>query len=224
MEENISKLGIVYILTNLAMPGYVKIGITSGSIEQRIRELSGPSSVPIPFECFYAGQVNNIKEVEGGLHDAFGDHRVNPKREFFKIAPERVVAVLRLLSIKEVTPTLNTGIDSDEDKESLEVARKRRSAFNFRLVQIAPGSELKFLRNEEITCQVDIDQKHVVFNDRQMSLSEAAKEALGYKWQVQGPAYWTYNGEILDEIRQKFEENSEALDDHYEAIKAESAS
>ena len=44
---------IVYVLTNESMEGLVKIGRTSTGVEQRIRELDN-TSVPLPFQCFYA--------------------------------------------------------------------------------------------------------------------------------------------------------------------------
>lgn len=203
--ENKGAAGIIYILTNLAMPGYIKIGKTSGSVEKRIKELSGSTSVPLPFECFYAVRVADMNLVEGSLHDAFGDHRINPKREFFEIAPERVVAVLRLVALDEVTPSVNTGVESKEDAKAIEAARKRRSAFNFKMVDIPAGAELAFIRDENITCRVAVDQKHVEYQGEHMSVSSAAQKALGSKWQVQGPAYWTFDGELLDERRIRFE-------------------
>ena len=45
---------IVYILTNEAMPGLIKIGYTDKSIEERMKELSRHTGVPLPFSCFYA--------------------------------------------------------------------------------------------------------------------------------------------------------------------------
>ena len=85
---------IIYILTNEAMPGYVKIGKTANNLEQRVRDLSASTSIPLPFTVFYACTVKNAQFVEHQLHDAFDDNRVNPKREFFRVAPERVVAAL----------------------------------------------------------------------------------------------------------------------------------
>ena len=85
---------IIYILINEAMPGYVKIGKTSTSLEQRVRELSGSTSVPLPFTCFYACTVKDASFVERQLHDAFDNNRINPHREFFQISPERVVSPL----------------------------------------------------------------------------------------------------------------------------------
>src|SRR3989344_5302049 len=94
---------IIYILTNEAMPGYVKIGRTSANLEQRIRELSASTSIPIPFTCFYACTVKDAQFVEHQLHDAFDNNRINPKREFFQIAPERVVSALKLAEIENIT-------------------------------------------------------------------------------------------------------------------------
>ena len=209
--------GIVYILTNEAMPGYVKIGKTTTSVEQRILELSRSTAVPLPFECYYAARVADMSKVEAAFHDAFGDHRINPRREFFNISPERVVAILRLLALEEVTPSRNVGVESKEDAVAIEIARKKRSAFNFKMVNIPVGAELKFIRDESLTCTVAPDQKHVLFSGEEMSLSGAAQKALNYKWQVQGPAYWTYNGEILDEIRSRLEEGDEPTPEDVEA-------
>ncbi|MES2202838.1 MAG: GIY-YIG nuclease family protein [Patescibacteria group bacterium] len=198
--------GIVYILTNEAMPGYVKIGKTTTSVEQRVLELSRSTAVPVPFECFYAARVADMSTVERAFHDAFDDFRKNPRREFFSIAPERVVAVLRLLALEEVTPSRDSGVESREDAVALEEARERRSAFNFKMVDISPGAILTFTRDESITCRVAEDFKHVEFRDKVLSLSKAAQEALGSAWPVQGPAYWKYHGEILDDRRIRLEE------------------
>jgi hypothetical protein len=60
--------GIVYVLINAAMPGLVKIGITETNVEDRIRTLDN-TSVPIPFECFYAAQVTDPLKVEKAIHE-----------------------------------------------------------------------------------------------------------------------------------------------------------
>ncbi|MBI2098716.1 MAG: GIY-YIG nuclease family protein [Candidatus Wildermuthbacteria bacterium] len=208
---------IIYILTNEAMPGYVKIGKTANSVEQRILELSRSSAVPMPFECYYAARVKDMGQVEKAFHDAFGDYRINPRREFFNVAPEKVVAILKLLALEEVTPGRNVGIETKEDAIAIERARKKRSAFNFKMVDIPAGAELKFIRDEKIICVVAPDQKHVVFNGQEMSSSEAAALALGSKWWPQGPGYWTYNGETLDDRRLRMEEGDEPTPEEIEA-------
>ena len=84
---------IVYVLTNPAMPGLIKIGKTmQQEIENRMKQLYG-TGVPVPFDCAFACQVKDVTEVEKALHFAFGNTRINPNREFFKIEPERVIVL-----------------------------------------------------------------------------------------------------------------------------------
>ena len=85
------KSGNIYILINAAMPNYVKIGKTEQAVEERMKTLD-TTSVPLPFECFYAARVEDIDFVERQLHDAFGNQRVRKNREFFEIDPARVTA------------------------------------------------------------------------------------------------------------------------------------
>ncbi len=197
---------IVYILINQAMPGFIKIGRT-GNLEQRIRSLD-TTSIPLPFECFFAARVQNATFVENKLHDAFGDHRIRASREFFKLSPERAVAALQLALIEDVTPKKDF-VESDEDAHALAQARETRSAFNFEMVNIKYGSVLTFSRDPAITCIV-LDNKNVEFRGERTSLSVAALKALnemGYQWKsVQGPQYWEYEGETLVERRQRMEE------------------
>ena len=106
----------IYILTNPAIPDLIKIGRTV-NLEDRLRNLSSHSGVPVPFECYYACEVADSQDVERRLHAAFGDHRVNPKREFFRINPERVQIILEALSLKDVTPATDV-VEDEEDVET----------------------------------------------------------------------------------------------------------
>jgi hypothetical protein len=90
---------IIYVLTNEAMPGYVKVGRISTSLEQRMRELNSSTSVPLPFTAFYACTVKDAHFVEHQLQDAFGDSRVDPKREFSGVGPDRMVSANGLLDV-----------------------------------------------------------------------------------------------------------------------------
>ena len=54
---------IVYILTNEAMPGLIKIGRTNGEVSERVRQLD-TTPIPLPFECFYAAEVTDADRVE----------------------------------------------------------------------------------------------------------------------------------------------------------------
>lgn len=194
---------IIYVLINEAMPGYVKIGKTSANLEQRIRDLSASTSVPLPFTCFYACTVKDAQFVEHQLHDAFDNNRVNPRREFFQIAPERVVAALKLAEIENITPKKEF-VDTSDDKEALEKARARRERFNFELAEIPIGSELMFSRDESIKAKV-VDNRTIELEGKTTSLSSSAQRILGYDYGVAGTDYWMYDGETLDERRRRIE-------------------
>ncbi len=197
---------VVYLLTNPTIPDLVKIGRTT-DLEQRMRQLSTHSGVAVPFECFYACAVNDGLAVEKALHEAFGDHRINPKREFFRISPARIQAILRLFEVKDETPTSEI-VEDKEELEALHREQSRRGRFRFDLVGIQPGATLLFLKDETVTAQV-FDDRKIVFEGEVTSTSNAARTVLhrmGLKWsQVQGPAYWTFDGETLDERRGRME-------------------
>ena len=197
---------IIYVLINEAMPGYVKIGKTSTSLEQRVRELGSSTSIPLPFTCFYACTVGDSTFVERQLHDAFDGSRVNPRREFFQIAPERVVAALKLAELENITPKKDF-VESVEDQQALNQARTIREKSNFKMVDIPVGAELVFSRDEDIKAKVVAltGQKTIEYNGEITSLSLAAQKILGYSYKVAGTLYWMYEGETLDERRRRFE-------------------
>ena len=69
---------------------------------------------------------------------------------------------------------------------------------------IPVGSELLFSRDENIKAKV-IDNKLIECNGEVASLSATAQKLLGVAWPAQGPIYWIYKGETLDERRKRFE-------------------
>ena len=195
---------IIYVLTNEAMPGYVKIGKTSTSLQQRIGELSSSTSIPLPFTCFYACTVQNATFVEHQLHDAFDDSRKNPRREFFEISPARVVAALKLVQIEDITPREEI-VESQEDREALNEARSaRRTTFKFSKVGIPIGAEIVFSRDKNKKAKI-LDDRSIEYNGESTSLSTSAQKILGYNYGVAGTDYWMFDGETLDERRRRIE-------------------
>lgn len=192
---------IIYILINESMPGYVKIGRTT-DLEQRIRSLD-TTSVPLPFECFYACTVHDANFVERQLHDAFLDHRVRSSREFFEISPERVVSALKIAELENVTPKKDF-VESQEDQQALNQARTRRSVFNFEMAKIPVGSELTYINDENIKATV-MDKRLIKVDGEITSPSASAQKLLGSSNSVAGTIYWMYEGETLDERRRRLE-------------------
>jgi hypothetical protein len=195
--------GVVYVLTNAAMPNLVKIGITNGGVADRIKSLDN-TCLPLPFECFYAAEVSDAAKVEKAIHEAFGDHRVRKNREFFKISPDKPKAIIELLCLKNVTPGVELLTEPD-DKEALDQAKKRRSQFRFSLVKLNPGTVLESVFDESITSVVK-DDRLVEFRGEERSLSSSALEIAhekGLGWSaIAGPDYWKYDGRTLSELRE----------------------
>ena len=201
---------IVYLLTNPTMPDLVKIGRTT-DLEARLRQLSTHSGVPVPFECFYACEVANSVKVEKALHDAFGDHRINSRREFFRLNPDRAVAILELVAMKDATLTVEVAEDQAE-LDALHREQTRREQFRFSMVDIAPGAVLTFSKDELITATV-VDDKRINFQGEVTSTSAAATKLLhriGWTLRAaQGPLYWVYEGETLAERRIRLENDGD---------------
>lgn len=204
-EPSITGTGIVYILENPAMPGYIKLGRTE-NLPQRIQSLFD-TSVPVPFTCYYAARVADPAIVEKSLFEAFGDKRAHPRREFFTAEPHRAAAVIKLVELEDVTD--QGQIDNSvgqEDTASVNRAAARAERLNFEMLGITVGEELVYVKNSDITCRVT-NQKpaRVEYEGEVISLSAAAQKVLNSRWGVQGSQYWIYEGSTLQEIRERIE-------------------
>ncbi len=204
---------IVYILTNEAMDGLVKIGRTTTSVEQRIKELDN-TSVPLPFQCFYAGEVKDSAFVESHLHQAFSDKRVRGNREFFRIDPNQVKAAIKIANPTDVTPRIDIVVDAS-DVQALKKAaanEERRSRLRFTELGVPVGAVLTFTKDPAQTCTVVSDGK-VSFDSEVLSPSAAALKVvrkLGYQWAaVSGSDYWMYEDETLTARRLRLEDEEQ---------------
>ena len=197
-------IGYVYILKNEAMPGIYKIGITSrDSLDKRINELyTGKTNIPLPFECVFSCRVENYKQVEKIIHNAFDDSRINPDREFFKINPERIIPLLKHLQIEDTTTTISEKIDqktSQVDKDSNIKYIKRRPNFNFIEMGINIGDKIVFADESKQAEAVVISERLVQYNDKEYTLTKLTAELLETPYNVSPMPHWKHNGKILRE-------------------------
>lgn len=216
---------IIYILTNETFPGLVKIGFTT-NLDERIRTLS--TSVPEEFECYYSCEVEEGtgRDVERRLHTAFEDLRV-PKKEFFKIKPRRVKAVLELLAVQNTTSDRyvikNRGTSNRKNKKPLDRKKSRRPSerrksgkaplFTFSMVNIPMGSELTLLEDKTKTAKV-VGERKIKYKGRIDFISTITQDIfnneLGINWSaVRGANHWLFEGETLSARRARFEDSSD---------------
>ena len=203
-------MAIVYVLTNPAFQDYVKVGKTT-NLEQRLRSLDN-TSVPLPFRCVYAVEVEDDAQVERLVHQAFADHRTRTTREFFEIDPQRVIAALKLTRGRDVTPRADVAEDEEGVKALEKATRRTRKTYKFSDAGLNVGDTLYYANNEEVTAQV-VNEKKVLFEGEETSLSRSALTLLqrdGYTWQtVNGWQYWMFEGETVAERLERLLEDAE---------------
>jgi hypothetical protein len=201
--------GAVYVLSNEAMEGYIKIGRTDTptveSVAQRVRNLDD-TNMPLPFNCEHASAVEDALTVEKALHEAFGDYRVRPRREFFyNLAPFRVIAILKLIEIEDVTPSSE---QADATEDGTIKVLPRRPSFRFAAVGIPNGATLQWADDPTIVCQVDGDTTYVIYEGQRWAISPLAQKLKGWKRMPSGTPYWLYEDETLRERQLRLEQEA----------------
>ena len=195
-------LNYVYVLTNPAMPGMVKIGRTNADDPAERASSLYTTGVPLPFEVEYAARVEDTAKVERVLHNAFRDARVNPKREFFRIEPDQAIRILELLDVEDATDRVRAEVTAkvgSDEKAASDRYKSRRPALNFEEMGIPIGADLVFERDPTITVEV-LEPRRVGYEGEAVGLSRATKEILGYDYYVAPTRHWLYEGRSLTEI------------------------
>lgn len=93
--------GYVYVLSNPCMPGIVKIGKTTRSVEDRANELY-QTGVPEPFKVEEFFHSPDCHELEGIAHEALADYRVSASREFFRLPASEAIDLIQAIAVNQV--------------------------------------------------------------------------------------------------------------------------
>ena len=201
---------VVYVLTNEAMPGLVKIGKTdSGDPLRRMNQLY-TTGVPLPFECEIAVAVEDdakAAEVEAALHKAFSPHRLNPRREFFRMSPSLPAAILSVVEGEDVTADaqreMDTGMERGE-KDAVRLQKERRPLLVMSELGIRGGDELEFTgvttRENRTVTVTDASRNMLMVDGRELSFRDASVW-FGERYANRRPAEnWAHNGRGLVEL------------------------
>lgn len=188
----------VYILTNPAMPEWVKVG-KAKNIKNRISSLNKKTAVPLPFECFAALKVpsENVFNVEHGLHKFLG-FSFQKEKEFFRTSKEHVLEFFK--ATQAMIPNSELLLETDLNKETA-AEKKKAAATTFELLQIPVGSKLVFTKDSNVVCEVADNINQVVYNGERYSLSGLGVKLCGFN--VSGYQYFTFEDELLAARRQR---------------------
>lgn len=150
-------IGYVYILINAAMPGFLKIGKTDRSSEQRAAELSAVTGVPARFEVAYETKVADNDAVEALIHELFSKHRPSRDREFFCVPLKDAIAALTEFAarfpvpaapVKESTPASPAKpIWEIVDDDGSTIVKQQRDSAN-KLFRYSLEERRKAVRND----------------------------------------------------------------------------
>lgn len=93
------RLGFVYVLSNRAMPGLVKIGFTGDLPEDRAKDLY-TTGVPTGFKVEFRATTSRYKEVETLVHQFLQSYRYEHRREFFNIDVTDAIKAVQIALIE----------------------------------------------------------------------------------------------------------------------------
>lgn len=210
--------GYVYILTNPSFKeDWVKIGRSSRPVDVRSKELDN-TAVPLPFEIFATLKTVKYDIVEKKIHkaiDRLTDLRIRQNREFFNIKPELALEILRdeAMTLDDAEVTMyrdNKPLNPVDQNSPIDPipSPPHRPRFKFSMVNIPIGSTLIFVPTG-VKVRVASDDQ-IEYDGRIYKLSPFVgtfmpAEKRNTSGAYQGAKFFTYKGEILDNIRSKIE-------------------
>ena len=87
IDESPSKIHYIYILINPSVPGICKIGKTTTTVFERVKQINGATGVITPWDAVFSFPCNDCHSLEREIHEYLAAQgiRVNPRREGFAI-------------------------------------------------------------------------------------------------------------------------------------------
>lgn len=223
--------GIVYILTNPCLDGWVKIGMTERQdIEERLRELNAPTNLPLSYRCYAVYEVETPLLVETNIHRLIDlvDNSLHARemlkngrireREFFKISPETAYGIFKhVAALRGDSENLKLYAPTADQLQEQAVAesKTKRSNNSFQLLDLPVGEEIHFLYDDTITARILDNKNHVEYNGETYSVSNLAikllQEVSGWSEtaHANGWRFFTVGGITLSDLRDQIESQSE---------------
>jgi len=101
-KNSMAAIGTIYVLANPAIPGLVKVGKTTRSVDARIKELSSATGVPSEFMLIYEQTFLDVDNAESQIHVILESrgYRHASNREFFNAKPSDVIKIINTIKGK----------------------------------------------------------------------------------------------------------------------------
>ena len=210
--------GYVYVLTNPSFrEDWVKIGKSARPVDIRSKELDN-TAVPLPFEIYATLKTEKYDIVEKKIHkaiDRLTDLRIRQNREFFNIKPELALEIFKdeatILDDAVITIYENNQPIVPKVHDTPPLAKPvapHRPRFKFSMVHIQIGAELTFVPTGvkvKVASDDQIEYEGRIFKLSPFVGTFMPVEKRNTSGAYQGAKYFTYKGEILDDIRSRIE-------------------
>lgn len=213
--------GVIYILTNPSFPEYVKIGYAD-DIQKRLKQLNRSECVPFAFRVYATYEVaDRLSDIQ--IHNIIDSLNPNLRsietfegkkrvREFYAMSAEDAYKLLEGIAkingltknLKLHTPTQSEVTDTETANEVKEENIERRSPFSFFACGIKIGEHIVYKNDTSVICTVAGDRT-INYNGTITSVSALAQKILAFTHPVQGTLHFTYNGEVLADLRARLE-------------------
>jgi hypothetical protein len=205
--------GIVYILTNPSLDGWVKIGETDkDDIQERLTNLNNQTSIPLSFRPYALYHVENPLKVEKSIQGLID--LIDPKlraieikengkvkeKEFYRMTPDRAFAIFKQFAqgrgdedfLELISPT-------SEDIKIETLLKGRRPNLNFYELGFKDNFELVFKQDPKIVVKI-VSEKQVEYEGKQYFLTALTRKLLGWQTDRKPAPYWLYKGKSLSDI------------------------
>lgn len=213
--------GVIYILTNPSFPDYVKIGYAD-DMKTRLAQLNRSECTPFAFRVYATYEVST-RLTDMKLHSIID--KLNPNlraidnvdgkkrvREFYAMTAEDAYSLFEAMAeihgtmdkLKLAKPTKKEVTEEKIANEVKEESIERRSPFSFYACEIQTGEKIAFKNDPSIICTV-VGDRTINYNGETTSVSALAQRLLNANHPIQGTLYFTYNGEVLADLRTRLE-------------------
>jgi len=217
----------IYILTNASFPNFLKIGYAS-DVEAMVDDLNSSEVTPFPYRllALYETNLETAGDKAGKVlqrsierlaqkDNSTDDPIIQSARErgFYTMTPDEAFQLLEDLAVcngcfdklRRFDVAREEGAEIKVLERLAHPERKRRYQFCFSMIGLKPGDEIQYRYDPAISCRI-IAEKAVEYKGKRYSLSALATVLSGKQTGIQGPVFFTYNGEVLNDIRIRMEE------------------
>lgn len=217
-----TKNGVIYILTNPAFPQYVKIGYAD-DLDARLKQLNRSECLPFAFRAYATYEVDNrlsdikmhniIDKLSPDLRTIENFQGKKRVREFYAMTKEDAYALFEAIAdMHGYGHRLHLASESAEEKHQSQLAEEiesevleRKDNFSFSKCGIAIGETVEYVHDSSIKCTV-AGNRTLNYNGTVVYMSGLARKLLGKNNAIQGTLHFSYNGEILSDLRARLEQ------------------